>query len=779
MRIALRATALSSALAGLAFVNPVAAAVTTALGAASSAAIRLAQAEVPAAAQSAQTTGTSAEPRATGLEEIIVTATRRESLASETPIALTAISGEGLIDSGVTNPTELADVVPNLSIDRANGGVLVTIRGVTSNDTSEKGDPSAAFMLDGTYIARPQAQEVSFYDIARVEVLRGPQGTLYGRNTTAGLINVITNRPTFGEFSGSGNVAGGNFGAVQATGVLNAPLTDRFAIRAAVNYDQRDNYLDGGPLLTGDIDPFKENISGRLQGLYDWSSGNLLVAADYSEIKGSPYDLLPLRNFFAATTTGVNPQYIGDDRNSDELRYVNTPIAWDTFRENNTWGVGAELNQDIGPVTMTYTGSYREFTRDEGDARISVDGALAYRAAFAGDYDQTSHELRFANNGDGALQLQAGLYYFREESHILQRLMLVANPGPTGDGASLGFAQGPTIAESRAAFAQGTLALTDALRLTAGARYSEDEKSRVGFTLSCASFFNCGATPPTSTNPTNNAEADFSKTTWRVGLDYDITDGTMIYGSVATGYKAGGFNDGCVAGTAPGCTQPESLFYYDPEELTAYEVGAKTRLLDDSLSLNVAAFLYDYSNIQLSQLVAECFGPGSGPCSVTTNGGEAEVTGVEIEGIYALTSADRIDFSLAYLDAHFTDFRPNPTTDFNGKSLDRSPEWAATLGYQHTFSLGNGGEIVGGVRSRYSDSYTIMALGTLNFYEQPSYTKTDVTLTYNAPQDVWYLQAFARNLEDSIVVTTVAVGVRSSVQISDPFTYGLRAGFNF
>ena len=119
----------------------------------------------------------------------------------------------------MTNPTDLQDVVPNLSIDRAGGGVQITIRGVTSTDTTEKGDPSAAFMLDGVYIARPQAQEASFYDIARVEVLRGPQGTLYGRNTTAGLVNVITNRPTFDEFGGSVNLAAGNEGAVQTTAV--------------------------------------------------------------------------------------------------------------------------------------------------------------------------------------------------------------------------------------------------------------------------------------------------------------------------------------------------------------------------------------------------------------------------------------------------------------------------------------------------------------------------------------------------------------------------------
>ena len=160
-----------------------------------------------------------------------------------------------------------------------------------------------------------------------------------------------------------------------------------------------------------------------------------------------------------------------------------------------------------------------------------------------------------------------------------------------------------------------------------------------GYTLSLSRhFFTCG-TPPAGANITNVAQADFSKTTWRVGLDYDVIGRTMLYASVATGYKAGGFNDGCVLGTGTGCTQPEDLFYYDPEELTSYEVGLKTRLFDETLSLNVSAFLYDYSNIQLTQVVAECFGPGSNPCSVTTNGGEAEVLGAELEGIWVPSSS--------------------------------------------------------------------------------------------------------------------------------------------
>jgi iron complex outermembrane receptor protein len=175
--------------------------------------------------------------------DIVVTAQRTSSLASKTPVALTAVTGDSLIASGVTNPTQIADTVPNVSIDRANGnGLQITVRGITSSDGTEKGDPSAAFMQDGIYIARPQAQEASFFDIARVEVLRGPQGTLFGRNTTAGLVNIITNLPTF-DFGGRVDATYGNYNQVQSTAVINVPASETVAFRAAVNYDRRDSFI--------------------------------------------------------------------------------------------------------------------------------------------------------------------------------------------------------------------------------------------------------------------------------------------------------------------------------------------------------------------------------------------------------------------------------------------------------------------------------------------------------------------------------------------------------
>ncbi|MDO6414039.1 TonB-dependent receptor [Sphingomonas sp. BIUV-7] len=726
----------------------------------------LALSAVPAAAQQAPVS----DPNYTA--DIVVTANRTQSLLSKTPVAISAITGEGLRAAGITNPTALADQVPNISIDRNNGGLQITIRGVTSTDLSEKGDPSAAFLLDGVYIARAQAQEVSFFDVGRVEVLRGPQGTLYGRNTTAGLVNVITNRPAF-DLGGSADISVGNYDAYQGSAVLNIPASDRLAFRASVNFDQRDNYLRFGPNFTSDADPFRKNLSGRIQGLFTWDTGEVLIRADYSDIKGNVYDLLPLYNFFAPTATGVDPVY--RNRTAREYLTQNSSVAWDLFRRNHTAGIGGELTQEVGPVSLTYVGSYRELKRNEGDARISADSLNSFRNSFDGTYKQYSHELRAATNGTGPLKFQAGGYYFKEDSDIILKLLSGRpNPGANGDGPTLAFSQVPTKAESYAFFGQATYSITSTLRATGGARYSHDDKSRVGYTVNCASFFTC-AVPPGAV-PNNNAERTFSKTTWRAGLDFDVNASTLVYGTVSTGYKAGGFNDGCQIGTATGCVFDADTLYYNPETLMAYEAGIKAGLLDNAVRLNVSAFHYDYSNIQLTQIRNDC--GGGLTCQVTLNGGKAKISGVEIEGVLKPSRNDKVDFGVNYLDAHYSQFAL-PPFNFAGRSLDRAPRWTVMAGYQHTIPLGSAGEIVGGIRTRLSDNYVLLSIGTRNFYTQPSFTKTDATLTYNAPGKRWYIQGFVKNIENTISIATIAVGTRSSVQVAEPRTYGLRAGVTF
>jgi iron complex outermembrane receptor protein len=385
--------------------------------------------------------------------DIVVTATRGETVLSKTPVAMTAISGDDLRAAGITNPTTLAEQVPNLDISRSNG-LQITIRGVTSTDGTEKGDPSAAFLLDGIYIARPQVQEVSFFDIQRVEVLRGPQGTLYGRNTTAGLVNVIANKPDYNAFGGSLDLGYGNFDAVQGTAVLNMPVSDNFALRAAVNYDARDSYLIEGTGVTRSFDQFKKNISARLSAGLRWDSGELVVRGDYTHLGGMNFNAPSVTSMFSfpsgAGANGVTPLFSAGNLTSEQRRTVNTPISAALDRDNHTWGVTADFQQELGGITVNYLGSYREFVRHENNVSVRGLGAATVPTRFDGNYWQQSHEIRFSTNGDGPLKAQAGAYYFQERSGIYFYLFGLLSPTPNTVGYVFGFPQNPTNAKSYA-----------------------------------------------------------------------------------------------------------------------------------------------------------------------------------------------------------------------------------------------------------------------------------------------------------------------------------------
>jgi iron complex outermembrane receptor protein len=724
----------------------------------------------PAVAQTGSTPGVppaTTRPTAEALtaqassDEIVVTALRNATLASKTPVALTAISGDGLRDAGVTDASMLDDLVPNLSIDRFGvGGIQLTIRGVTSNDATEKGDPSAAFLQDGVYIARPQAQEVSFFDLERVEVLRGPQGTLYGRNTTAGVVSLISATPKH-ELQASADASYGNYDAVNATAMLNLPLGDIVAVRGAVNYDRRDNYVvrgaGGAPL-----DPFRNTISGRLSALFDFSEAlRVTVRGDYSHMGGRFNGIVGLDNFYPGPyVPGVDPVFI--DMGSKRQRTLTYPDL-PSNRDNKTWGIAGEIVWNPGPVALTYIGSYRELTRDEESSFVR--GLLG--STYDASYWQNSQELRLAYD-EGAIHAQVGGYYFKEKSAIA---LFLLDPQPLGFPATAtryGFPQDPTIAESWAGFGQITFDLTSALHLTGGMRYSHDLKSRVGQTV--LDFADGSRT----VFQVNDAKRTFSKTTWRAGLDYNVADLGLLYATVSTGYKAGGFNDGCETGGGPTCALPANGLYYQPETLTAYEGGFKFRF-GRAMTLNGAVFHYDYSGLQLSQVANLC----GGPCTITTNAAKAKIDGVELESVVTPAPNHRFDFSVNWLNARYGEFRPTPAFDWQGRKLNRAPEFTATAGYTFTQPLGNAGNIVFNGRVRLSDSYVIADLTQPFQFRQPSFHKTDVSLTYNAPGDHWYLQGFLRNMEDAITVSAAATELGGTAAFSDPRTYGVRVGMRF
>lgn len=731
------------------------------------------------------------------LEEVTVTATRAETDLSKTPVAVSVIGGDALISAGITNPTALADRVPGLSIDRANG-LQLTIRGVSSTDNTEKGDPSAAFLLDGIYIARPQAQEVSFFDLERTEVVRGPQGTLYGRNTTAGLVNVISARPKQ-EFSAAVDATIGDFDTRQVSGMVNVPLGDAAAVRAAVNYDRRDTYLIQNPNNAFDSDPAKDNLSARLSVLFKLSASiDLLLRADYSRMTGAfwredQFGSVLISNLYAtplvapaAGQRGRDPAYIGGS--SDDLRRITYTDPRSIDVDNDTWGIAADFNWRLSDsTTLTYLGSYRKFNRDEqfpmlvGSAAPGVD--ISVPGLFDGSYDQDSHELRVAYDGD-RLDLQAGAYYFKETSGLLFALLGLQAPTPGADGYVFGFPQDPTESESRALFGQGTFGITDSFRVTAGVRYTEDDKSRVGATIFHRTLDEPLNFVASAANPVpdslNNAAVSYEQTTWKLGFDVDLTDTTLLYATVSSGYKAGGFNDGCLAG-APNCNVPltSDALFYDPEELTAYELGIRSEI-GGMARVFASYFHYDYTDLQLSQISNIC----GGPCQVTTNAGQAEVDGIEFEAQIQPNDRNRIDVGISWLDAVYTDYDIVPGVSFAGEDLNRSPEWTASLGYAHTIPLGNGGGVVFDIHSRYVDEYVILSSALVAQFRQPSFTKTDVSIGYHADGNAWYVEAFAKNLEDEVTLSNVSLSVafpglnNGTAALSAPRTYGLRLGFH-
>lgn len=711
------------------------------------------------------------------IQEVVVTAQRTASAESRTPVAMSAISGHRLLEAGIARPSDLSARLPNVHLDGAADGLKITIRGVTNADTTEKGDPSAAFLLDGIYIARPQSQNLPFYDIARVEVLRGPQGTLYGRNATAGVVNVISNAPVQ-KLEGAASVGAGNHGSRKASAMLNVPVSGALAVRAAVAYNKHDSYLDnaqGTPHALGlDRDDRSARVSARLA---IGRSASLLLRHDRSSIRDNNDSFVPDTNFYLGVASGA-PQWYGA---STRQRLTNAFVPPNSvpeqgFSDKTTSGTGIDLTWDLGLATLSYLGSHRDYQHDalaNFYYRVAPAFALGVRQNFSGHYEQDSHELRVATNGSGALSAQAGLYYFSEESnsrYSFRDLELVGLPP------FYVFPTGPTLARSRAAFGQATYSLTAQLRATAGARYTQDDKSRVSSTnFQQTEVFNAA----TDLRMLNAASLNTHKTTWRLGAEYDVSPSTFVYGAISTGYKAGGFNEGCLAGASgmgmecpAALAVPADTLLYQPEQLRSYEAGLKTRFWRNRASLNVTAFDYDYTDLQLSGVAIV----RGAPRYVTNNAGSASVKGLEVEGVVRATASGSLNYTLALLDAHYVSYTPDGVHSWAGEKLDRAPGRVVTLGYEHRFRAA-GGELKAGVSGRTSSAYTIAVPSQLLQYPVPSRTTADASLAFRPDGARWSMHALVKNIGDR--VAPIAIDSFGMLVPSDPRTVDVRLDYRF
>ena len=711
------------------------------------------------------------------LQEVVVTAQRAPSLESKTPVAMSTLSAQQLDEAGIDSPGAIGARLPNVALDNATDGLRITIRGVSNADTTEKGDPSAAFLMDGIYIARPQIQNLSFYDLERVEVLRGPQGTLYGRNSTAGVVNVISRAPV-NKFEAWVATEIGNYSSRKASAMLNVPVNDMLSLRAALAYNRHDSYLGNAQGTTHELGKDRDDLSARLSAKLKINrDATLLLRYDHSKVDDNNDSFVPDTNFYSGVASG-NPVWRGASTDALLTNGFVPPnaVPEQGYSHKTTSGLSADLTWDLGPATLYYLGAHRSYGHDalaNFYYRVAPTVALGVRENFSGDYTQNSHELRIASNGDSPLSAQAGLYYFRESSsqtYTFRDLQLI------GLTPYYVFPHGPTVSTSKALFGQATYRLTARLRATAGVRYTDDQKSRVGSTnFQQGPVFN----PATDLALLNAASLGTHQSTWRLGVDYDLAPATLLYASLATGYKAGGFNDGCLAGaTQLGLVCPAALavpadtLLYQPETVRAWEAGVKTRFWQNQANLTLSAFHYDYRNLQLSGVAIVA----GAPRFVTANAGEASVKGLEAEGVVAVTSRDRVSYALSLLDAHYVRYRPDGVHDWAGNKLDRSPSHTFMLGYEHSFQLPDG-ELAAGVRSRRSASSIIAVPAQLLQYRIPAYTESEATLHYRPRGASWSLLARVKNIENK--VRPIAIDSFGMAVPSDPRTVDVRLDYRF
>lgn len=729
------------------------------------AAAGLAGASWPLLAQTTPATTAAAEAQAKQTQEVVVTANKRATLASKTPIVLSVVDGDQLKAAGVVDARALQEVSPSVQVTQETGRLQINIRGVMSINNTERGDPSNAFNIDGLYVGRPESQLASFLDVQRIEVLRGPQGTLYGRNATGGAVNVISNKPG-NRLGGKLNLEVGNFKARRVEAAIDVPVNDLLKLRAAIGANKRSSYLNGG---AGFGLEDQDDTAARIHGLLTFSPAtNLLLTAESSKVNANGFTPVPMKAFFTGTPKGGNANWYNDlldpvwiEGNEDAKRSVDAYYARETFRLNENNAVRGELRHAMGSAELIYQIGYLKSTLSNRFIG-PFNGAPFLGETLAGDSKQLSHELRLQSNGAGPLAWVLGAYLFDEEITRDIRYNTFINPNFT-----FRMKFEPEVEnKAQALFGQSSYALSGNLRLVTGARLSKDRKSAKdefnggGLTIPAAPF---------------DRTVDFSQATWKLGLDWDATRDTFVFGSVSTGYKAGGFN-----------TSTDTLIY-EPEELTALELGVKTRALSNRLQLSVSAFTYDYSDLQLSSTVCTTNAQGVNTCGTrTVNAASAKMAGIEFEGRFRPLDNGVIDFGLSLNKTRFGDYQPvnrpaqapNLVIDWTGQALDRAPKSTARLGYTHTFELASGAVIEAAASARYNSGFLVSSYGDdyATRYRQPSFTKLDAQLTWRSANDKYSVQLFGKNLSDEITIESRQPGV---VNISEPRTFGVRVGLKY
>ncbi|BAI98611.1 MULTISPECIES: TonB-dependent receptor [Sphingobium] len=795
----------------------------------------------PAFAQDAAAPQAAAQPDYGS--DIIVTATRRETTLQSTPIAVSAFGQAQLDRQQVKDVTDLARFVPSLQFNQQGdqSAVLLTLRGI-GNDSAytEVADPEVAIYVDGIYSPRSQGASVLMYDMERVEVLRGPQGTLFGRNATVGALSLISAKPKLGEFGGNVEVVAGNYDRLGVRGAINIPVTDTLAFRVAFVTDRHDGYADFQPapdvpginrsafVTTGKKYYAADQQSGRVSML--WQPGERFswnLSAEGFLDNGAPViGLLQTPRPGTKRWSTLSDTAPDTDRYSVAVRSTMNYDVTDGIQLSYIAGwsrIGGSTQTDADAGALPPTG---QFDADGNDLPL---GAFGENRTLSSRYDFQSHELQVKSTGEQAIDWILGAYYSHEKNRI--RFDIDQRNGYRDGSFSWAgsFIQANRQIDSRAVFGQAVWHVSDAIRVTGGLRYTSDKKEDIGGRN--VTFSGCPATLPPGAcqggifgaypNATadelvallpgfsissNDVKGKWDKLTYLARVDADLAEDVLGYASISTGFKSGNIQDNA------GLT--------DPETLTNYEVGLKSRFLDRRVTLNLAAYYSDFKGYQVNQAVTFRDDQGNVVRSqmITQNAKGAKAYGLEAELSANLTDNDRLQFSgtlqktkleeLESVDGRLYDGgKLSSIAQLKGNELAHAPRFSATLSYEHDFELASGAKITPRFTTHYetkswlsyfngdanpfvnpndpADNMPDRGTNGTDWDRQKAYFRSDASIRFLSPDQKYSVEAFVQNIENGKIRTGAgAFGAPryDPVFLSNlqpPRTWGVRARANF
>lgn len=654
------------------------------------------------------------------VDDIVVTARRRDERLQDVPVAVTALTAKALDDLQTSDIGDLQGSVPNLSLHEGDANnAVVYVRGIGQVDSLAFADPGVGIYLDDVYLGRAQGAFLSVYDVDRIEVLRGPQGTLYGRNTIGGAVKFVST-PLSAVFGGRVEATVGDYGLVEARASVGGALdaSGAWLGKAALSLARRDGYSDNA--FNGQDDGDRDQIAGRLSLEYR-PNDDLSVRLNIDGSRDRPdTSRTPAR---ATSVFGLYPATTDDPFQVDAN--FNDQADLDTF--------GVALTADYA---ISDTLSVKSVTAYRSMAYASHLDLDATPQAFFGvyvdeDQHQFSQELQLTYAGD-RLNAVAGLFYFDETDLTYSGLL----------GPAIGLVTG-SINDQRnrsyAAYGQIGYALTDRLNLTAGLRYTYEDKD---FARTQTLYLAAPTSVPGRNDPGLLLTDIDTSATWdslspKVGLDYKVSDDILAYVSVSRGFKSGGFdgranND---AGATP----------YDPETLWAYEAGLKTTLLDRRLVANLAVFWNDYTDLQLSSFAADA---GGGFIALFTNAGAATIRGAELELTARPMAGLTVNAALGYLDAQYDEYiGPGGIDISQDRELVNAPEWSGRLGAVHVAELGENGSLTVGASAAWR-SKVYPTVSSSEVLAQDGYALIDAFVRWTDRADALFVELGGKNLTD-------------------------------